>query len=152
MNAEERRRGTPVWRQMEMGADIFSNIVKWVVIFEPLVKKIGCNDRQMCYAYLRVRDSSNFFCINRELARRCKNDAIFCHATVKQPLFEIKVCIWAGKDRGWDTSICFVSCKNALGHMPRVKMSSRASCLLTSVLLFHVPLTVLELQQHYGVR
>lgn len=76
---------------MEMGADLFLTVVNWVVISEPLVKKIGCDDKEMWDAYLLVRDGSNFFCISREVARSCKNDAILCHASVEQPLFEIKV-------------------------------------------------------------
>lgn len=119
MNATSRWRETPVWRQMEMGADLFPTVVNWVVIFEPLVKKIGCHDKEMCDAYLRVRDSSNLFCITKELARPCKNDAIFCHASLEQPLFEIKVYIWAGEDGGWDTPICFASCKNAQTYAKR---------------------------------
>lgn len=78
---------------MEMGADLFPTVVNWVVISEPLVKKIGCDDTEMWDAYLLVRDGSNFFCISREVARPCKNDAILCHASVEQPLFEIKVYI-----------------------------------------------------------
>ena len=78
---------------MEMGADLSPAVVHWVVIFEPLVRKIGCDDKEMWDAYLLVRDGSNFFCISKELARPCKNDAILCHASVEQAHFEIKVCI-----------------------------------------------------------
>lgn len=45
---------------MEMGADLFHAVVNWVVIFEPLVKKIGCDDKEMWDAYLLVSGSSNF--------------------------------------------------------------------------------------------
>lgn len=36
---------------------------------------------------------SNLFCIRREVARPCKNDEIWCHASLEQPLLEIKVYI-----------------------------------------------------------
>lgn len=123
-----RWREAPFWRQMEMGADLFHAVVNWVVIFEPLVKKIGCDDKEMWDAYLLVSGSSNFFCISRELARPCKNDAILCHASVKQPLFEMKVYIWAGEEGGWDTSICFASCKCTQTYAKRKCHPEWAGC------------------------
>lgn len=78
---------------MEMGADLSPAVVNWVVIFEPLVKKIGRDDKETRGAYLRLRDGGNFFCMSKEVARPCKNDAILCHASVEQALFEIKVYI-----------------------------------------------------------
>lgn len=68
-------------------------MVNWVVMFEPLVRKIGCDDREMRDAYLLVRDGGNFLCISEEVAKPCKNDAIWFHASVEQALFEIKVYI-----------------------------------------------------------
>ena len=55
-----------------MAADLFPAVVNWVVIFEPLVKKIGCDDRKMWDAYLLVRDRGNLFCISKQVARPCK--------------------------------------------------------------------------------
>lgn len=111
--------------------------MNWVVIFEPLVKKIGCDDRKMWDAYLLVRDGSNFFCISRQVARSCKNDAILCHASVEQPLFEIKVYIGAEDE----------TLQSVLPHAKmhsdicQVKMSSGVSWLLVRLL---------RLQQHHG--
>lgn len=62
-----KRRNPPIWRQMGMGADLFPSVVDWVVIFEPLVKKIGGDDKEMWDAYLLVRDYCNFFCISKAL-------------------------------------------------------------------------------------
>lgn len=90
-------------------------------------------------AYLFVRDGSDFCHISSEVARSCKNDAIWCHTSVEQPLFEMKVYIWAGEDRGSHTSICFASCRNAQWWtVCQFKMSSGVSWLpVTSVLSFH---------------
>lgn len=76
---------------MEMGTDLSPAVVDRVVIFEPLVRQIGCDDKETQDACLLVRDRGNFFCISRELARPCENDAISCHASVEQPLFEVYI-------------------------------------------------------------
>lgn len=121
----------PIWTQMEMGADLFRTVVNWVVVFEPLVKKIGCDDKKMWNMYLLVRDGSNFFCISKEVARPCKNDAILCPASVEQPLFEMKVYIWAGEDGGWAISVCFCQMH---WDICQAKTSPRVSWLLATLL------------------
>lgn len=106
---------------MEMGADLFLTVVNWVVTFEPLVRRIGCNDKEMWDAYLLARDGSNFFCISKR--SKSKNDATLCHASVEQPLFEIKV---FGLAKMEDETQSVMPHANALKHMP-IKMSSGMS-------------------------
>lgn len=68
---------------MALGPDLFPTVVKWVVIFELLVKKIGCDDMETWGAHLSV---INFFfssCICKKVAKPCNNDAIECHASAE---------------------------------------------------------------------
>lgn len=46
---------------MEMGGDLFSTGVNQVVLFEPLVSRIGCNDKEMLDGYLLSRETAAIY-------------------------------------------------------------------------------------------
>lgn len=43
---------------METGGDLFPTRVNPVVLFEPLVRRIGCNDKEMLDGYLLSRETA----------------------------------------------------------------------------------------------
>lgn len=88
--------------------------------------------------------------ISFALARPCKNDAIWCHNSAEQPLFQMKVYVWVGDDRGWDTFNLFCLMQNVPRHMPSENVIR--SELRTSVLSSHALVRVLRLQHHYIFR
>lgn len=83
---------------MALGPDLFPTVVKWVVIFELLVKKIGCNDMETWGAHLRV---INFFFL-LAFARKLQSLVIMMQLSVtlqqKHAFSEMKVHICNGHD------------------------------------------------------
>lgn len=83
---------------MALGPDLFPTVVKWVVIFELLVKKIGCDDMETWGAHLRV---INFFFL-LAFARKLQSLVIMMQLSVtlqqKHAFSEMKVHICNGHD------------------------------------------------------
>lgn len=112
-----------------MGEDVFVTVVDWVVKYEPLIKKIGCDDKEMWHAYLLVRDSGNFICISK----RCN---FVSHPFLKQPLFEIKVHIGAGENKMWHCNRFCLMQKSSQTYAKRKTSSGASWFLMASVLSF----------------
>lgn len=84
---------------MALGPDLFPTVVKWVVIFELLVKKIGCDDMETWGAHLRV---INFFFFLLAFAKKLQSLVIMMQLSVtlqqKHAFSEMKVHICNGHD------------------------------------------------------
>jgi len=69
------------------GGDLLPTAVDWLVIFDPLVKKIRYDDKGMWHAYLLVTAATSLM-LSREMIQFCVT-----------PLWYLRG-IWAGKDGG----------------------------------------------------
>lgn len=137
---------------MELGPDLFPTVVKWVVIFELLVKKIGCNDMEMWGAYLRVMADSFFF-FPFAFARKLQSLVKMMQVNVmlrRNTFSEIKVHICTRQDGTLQSF--FASCRNAPGYMPRKLSASMSWLRLNCVRSCHAPLRVLTTEERSGVK